>query len=1829
MTDDRRKKPGSDPKDSPKRSGSPASIGRELELGDFEPDALLDSLLSDASEEPSESSEKPGEETESAVFEGSDEFVELDEEMITEISDPALPPTAAPPAELTLDREDEDDEHLRDTTKPDSGAEQPAGAPVSDGARASSGEPLETARGLEDESLNDSELIDRLLEDSYRAQPGPAALRESARFDEDLGEEDLPLVHPDKRESAPAPSEPLPLIPSTAPTAFPGPVDEPEAETLKPESAPEALEPEPIESVTPFRDSEAGVPAASELSDSDFGEDEEETQLRETGRLVLPDEAQAPQALGQEQPAAAYLSEEQSADLLVRAEWLEQQSASLKDPQSRARTLLTASELWALAGDLERARQAAESANLFAGSLPLVSRQVRLLAAEVDDYKAVTASLDAEMRAGPTPEARAHAAYVNAEIHRLVLDEPVTGRRKLDVVSRAVSDDARTLVYRLGEQLARAPVPPKVRLADAEGLEPIAEAAAMVGRLRGGPGQVSAPILSYDEARRGLSARDRAGAARALLELRAVAGLDRAASWLAVSLLSPSAATRQEAIAVLTKLLEQHPNPETRQALAARALEQGDQASVETALFESGAVESGTSEEDAAEATAEAFSEADRLALWALTKSSVPSSNELPTDASPGLEPALTAVRAALGADRSDSVPGAEARALAELNLGRMLAIEAASAGLEPDYAQRIKAATDRYIETAAESPLARLLILEAALQARSIDTVAQTLSEWHGRDRGAQESLDAGLCAVLVREAAADTEGSMAGLRELRDALPKSEAIVRALMGYCAPAERAELLTALSEACDSPEQAALLLIEASTYAAADEAASTAQLRRAAELLPTFPLAYQLGDRKAREQGDAQALLKWLRLRHQASPDPVEKALDLVREALLVAEGDVAQAADLLSQAVATRPSDAALHELHERLAPEPTRERGQWRETLAESETGVTQTWLLQEAALEYERAELPEDAARAATRALERGASEMAAIMAERTARAGPAATRIAERLLAEARAETDERARCELYERLSAFDEARGEMKSALLWQATILEKSPGYLPALRRLEHEFIGTGRDIELEAVATELAGLDDRAEAEAHVVLATRLKSLAGRLHTAQDIVEKAAQRSPPSLFALRTLSTLAHGLGNQDQVLKVERQLLQRASNPLDQATHALRAAEAAVALEDLELAQTLLEQARDHLPTHLVVLSTLVQVLQAQDKHEQAAETLEQLAEASLVKTHQALAYYQAAGHWLDHVKNVERGMRALEQAAERDINHADTFTRLQTLYVARKERDKLASLLERRLAATTDPEERVMLEVSRGRALAGLGDRAAARKALSAALDAHPEHTEALDAFAQLCIDEGDYSDAEQAFIRLARHSVGQKKQAEIYKKLGALYEQHLPNPERAQLAYQEVLKRYPEDAEAAQKLIVSLGKAGQVDEAVRRAAELVDKAATQEDARDQTLFLARVLEEVAGDARRAGATLDKARKTWANDSQVLRAQAEFYLRQGQERALHVLLDRAGADSRRALGTGRFDRDFFETLATVASLKGDHEGETLVRATLSAIAGEPTSIKGAGAFAGDARLDPDLAPTLLGDALRALLKRIGYVVDAAFPRDLRALQTTPVPASSQHVLDTVAELAPAFGLSNVQVLVSPSLGKGCMPASSSPPTIVCAAQILDAAAEEMTFILMRSLKIIQTGCCAMSNAAPVELLPMTAGLLSALVPNYQAQVPDPKRVADAQRRILQVLPKDLNPDIPTLALEVIGALGNRASQLSAALHQLGNRTALLGVGDPYTAMQALSHLASTRQPIPERGDARMTWIIRNTEARDLAVYGVSPAYTQARRRAGLAE
>ncbi len=211
-------------------------------------------------------------------------------------------------------------------------------------------------------------------------------------------------------------------------------------------------------------------------------------------------------------PAAEWLAPAARDALETRAAWLEEEAHAQRDAPTKARTLLTCSELRAILGDKTEAHALAEQAYELAPSLGLAQRQARMLMptrSGADYFRA----LDAEATRSQTAAARMHSESMHVEALRAAGQDDAY-RERLDRMATSPLVDPRVAVARAGQALGRPDSPdPAAQSHDDLRFAPIAEAVTACRRLRGARAHGSAfsgtrtPNELLADVRRALEAR--------------------------------------------------------------------------------------------------------------------------------------------------------------------------------------------------------------------------------------------------------------------------------------------------------------------------------------------------------------------------------------------------------------------------------------------------------------------------------------------------------------------------------------------------------------------------------------------------------------------------------------------------------------------------------------------------------------------------------------------------------------------------------------------------------------------------------------------------------------------------------------------------------------------------------------------------------------------------------------------------------------------------------------------------------------------------------------------------------------------------------------------------------------------------------------------------------------------------------------------------------------------------------------------------------------------------------------------------------------------------
>ncbi len=1515
------------------------------------------------------------------------------------------------------------------------------------------------------------------------------------------------------------------------------------------------------------------------------------------------------ESFAEERPASEHVSGAR-AEWRRRADWLEAEAKAQPDPAARSRLLLAASEVRALLGATLEARRLADQAATLAAAPGLAARQARALAFTLNDVNSVLRSLQEEARAARLPAARSHAYYYNAELLRLLRRDDGESEQRLEAAEQSDPSDHRATLQRLIRQLAHTQRPPDVRFRPDESLKSLRQATGQLRQLRGseaprlGSRDLAAqPLL---EAQRAL-ARGRPGdAADALGQLEALPGVSDAVQLLTSLWRTLPRTGPEELLATAEQLARRHPGRLELRAWASRALACGAWPALAQALAAAPAAD-GTAAAGGAERPA--FSAADRAALGAL-----------------------------MGEPAAAEPPSAGEPAIAELRPLR-LALE------------RLRGATPAYAasESAREFALGATLVMDAGSEPAVLNELpesawVQALQLELGRRRGDR----AGLARAVVRlfapphappelrfvaAALAEHAGERATAEEhYRGALAHHarEAALRAL-GPEAP-DLVSLLRAASAQLEDDPRRALLLTEAVLHLAPEAAELDALAEEAWRLAPELPWAAELAEVAARMRGDRECVGRWLSRGRERSEAAEDAALCVQREAQFLALSDAPAAAQLLRGLEDPEHPDLALRQQIEALDPGSIEERAAFRTRAAAQLSARGRERLLAELS-QLEHALGNQAAAVAAARELN---SPIGKLRVEQWASAPEELAWLSSEWSRELDSLTDGDAIVELLERLARLDQVRGAPERALLWRQRLLEQPELSIASLRFLQTQSMAVGHEAELERCAMQLAEQLDDPGALGQLFLAARLRIDRGKFTETAPLAQRAAALRRPPLWALRLASAHARSGGDDRQLLAYQRELRERARQPLDVATLSLRAAEAAARLGELELAAAELERALEIVPEHIVALALRAEVLQSLDKHTEAAEAFETMAATSQCQPQRVDALYRAALLYLDRLNDRERAIVALEEAAAVGLPHSGVQQRLR----------ELRPLLVPEPEVMPPVRERGAREaLEHAQVLRNAGQRSEALELVRQLLEQDPALAEAQHLLALLQLDGGDAEAAKVRWHELAHSPLPRALRLLVLRGLQALYEGQLASPEDALQVYRQIVQEDPDDDEARRRLVSGLKRAiaeraaspleGPVlegphqdamlyQEAVLHQRELLLRAASDDERRHALLELVPLLEHSQDGAREAEALLEQAHRTWPDHRDVLTAQVEHYRRRGNSNTARVLLERALHSARNAVLAGRLEPGLFHSLDQASLLNGDAESSRLARSALAALEGQPLRLGGAGARAGHQRFDDLVAPAPLSSSFRGLLYGAGAAIERAYAMDLHPLKLTPMPeAQAAQVLAVAA----AFGLPDMRVAISDEVGCDCITVFASPPCVVFGRALLSHENPRVRdFLLLRSLKIAQVNGCALSRMSANELWSAVAGFLACFATPWRAEGQDAQRLVAARNRIRPHVTATLSRELTAMTEALTSNIVPQAAQLADALWRWAARVALLGVGDLSVALESLS-AAQGRPQLPRDFEGRIRWIASSSSARDLVGYSVSDAYTEARRRAGL--
>lgn len=803
---------------------------------------------------------------------------------------------------------------------------------------------------------------------------------------------------------------------------------------------------------------------------------------------------------------------------------------------------------------------------------------------------------------------------------------------------------------------------------------------------------------------------------------------------------------------------------------------------------------------------------------------------------------------------------------------------------------------------------------------------------------------------------------------------------------------------------------------------------------------------------------------------------------------------------------------------------------------------------------------------------------------------------------------------------YERLAEFDQARGNHSHALLWKRAQYEEFPEDLQSLLDLQQALLQEGAIEEWAALREQwLQVLPDPDRAQyALWVGATALAQFHFQAAGRHFALHASAQASP-SLLALRARQLQAIEQREDEQLSELLPLLLAASERPLDRSSLLFEQATTSLRLGAVETARQAAQEnlalRPEHFSTHLLLTrSFLTAPPEEQAPRRQALAQVTSSPELRIALWVQAGELYREAG------QNAA-AIPCFQEALQLNPAQEGAFHALTELWEEAGELSALSRLLEQRLELELSKEERWELELRLAELALVQDELSKAQAAWEAALELRPQDLPTLRQHAALSLRLQDHSSAERSLLQLRELLPPNEEKLQLLHSLAELYQSALPSTEKSLPIYEELVSLDPEDRQSAARLVELYAEHALPEKATQLQTRLVQTASSEDEKRSAVLRLAELYEQERQDIERAAATLERAYLAWPLQAEVLEAWALFLDRQDRQAAKQTLLSRSERELLRALFEQRLDPALLDTLGRVARLAQDEGQAEAAQAVRAAVLGEESPLSPAGERILTPECDELYAPPSLTESIRHLLQKTGAALDTAFSVDLGSLGAQRAHQEAAGI--RLAQIAATLGDRTPEIFLAPSLGARCLPVSLSPLRFVIGAELSRLPSAARDYHLFRAYKLQRLGAGALARSRPEESPILFAALLQVFAPHWQPAGIDAKKLLQARTLIEQGLGRvGYDKDVPPLALEAIGALGNRLEDLGNSAKRMASHAALLATGNPTDSLLALA--SSQEQPLPPSGPARLRWIENHPEAKELLRFALSSAFLQVRER-----
>lgn len=481
--------------------------------------------------------------------------------------------------------------------------------------------------------------------------------------------------------------------------------------------------------------------------------------------------------------------------------------------------------------------------------------------------------------------------------------------------------------------------------------------------------------------------------------------------------------------------------------------------------------------------------------------------------------------------------------------------------------------------------------------------------------------------------------------------------------------------------------------------------------------------------------------------------------------------------------------------------------------------------------------------------------------------------------------------------LYEKGCAYRDYLEDHKEARSAFAAAVELDPSHLSLLKAVRLSELAAGGWVNLDKAyeRTAAALVDDERQRAATLVARAQLAADQGRdAALAAALHESALEVDGDVPSAVYDLEKLLYANKRWLSLVEV---LVRDADRTEDQEVQALTLYQAALIqsdrLGDVDAALPLLERAHSASPDDLTLLHQLVRHYELAGQWPSLVSSLERVAEATASQSERVERLHQLGKIYAAKLDNPELAVQRQRDALALDATFEPAIRALDAMYREQEAWPSLAEVYRAESEADVSTERRTaalmqVAQITEER----LGDSEQACTHYQSVLALSPDSAPAFKALVRLYHEAKDFSRLAELYRReIDRVSDAETKRTYLFK-LGRLQEDDLAAPERAVVAYRQVLDIEPDNVEALHAVQRAAERAGLWSEL---AASLEAEAGLARDPASQVALYQRIGEVFELELEDSAGALQWYGKVIARDDcylPTLRSLARLYSQTGR-------------------------------------------------------------------------------------------------------------------------------------------------------------------------------------------------------------------------------------------------------------------------------------------------------------------------------------------------